>query len=271
MIKAIDIRINPQLAKSDHDPAYLLSLILDIGEEMLTSGAEINRVEDSIYRMLSSYGFRKVNVFSIPEFISVSFLDKSGTMISESRRIYKFSNDFNKLEALNELSRYICYTKPTVYELWDKLEHIEPVSYAKNPFILAIAYFLGGGGFTIFFGGSIIDGLAAGVTALLIMLCNRFSRVQNMNKIVFTMLAAICAGSFATICHTLGFGLNLDKIMIGDIMLLIPGMALTTSLRDMLCGDIIAGILRFIESLFIAGAIALGYAISLLALGGHLW
>lgn len=270
MIRAMDIRINPQLAKSDRDPAYLLSLIMDIGEEMLTSGAEINRVEDSVYRMLCSYGFRKVNVFCIPEFVSVSFLDKTGTMISESRRVYKFSNDFNKLEALNDMSRFICATQPTIYELWKKLEQIQPVSYHLMPWVTAIAYFLGGGGFTIFFGGGLIDGLVAGVTALLLMFANRFSKVQNMNKIIFTMLASLFAGGFATICYSLGFGLNLDKIMIGDIMLLIPGMALTTSFRDMLCGDIIAGILRFIESLFIAGAIALGYAIPLLILGGHL-
>lgn len=270
MIKEMDIRINPQLAKNDYDPSYLLSLIMDMGEEMLTSGAEVNRVEDSIYRMLVSYGFNKVNVFTIPEFISVSFLDKSGTVISESRRVYKFSNDFNKLEALNDLSRFICSSKPTIYELWKRLESIEPVSYSGNSFIMALAYFFGGGGFTIFFGGGIVDGIAAGITALLLMFSNRFSKVQNMNKIVYTMLAALLAGTFATICFILGFGLNLDKIMIGDIMLLIPGMALTTSFRDMLCGDIIAGILRFIESLFIAGAIALGYAIPLLVLGGYL-
>ena len=56
--------------------------------------------------------------------------------------------------------------------------------------------------------------------------------------------------------------------MIGNIMLLIPGMALTNSIRDLLCGDIVAGLLRLVESLLIALAIAAGYSIPLILLGG---
>ncbi len=59
-----------------------------------------------------------------------------------------------------------------------------------------------------------------------------------------------------------------DKVMIGNIMLLIPGMALTNSIRDLLCGDIVAGLLRLVESLLIALAIAAGYSIPLILLGG---
>jgi uncharacterized membrane protein YjjP (DUF1212 family) len=51
----------------------------------------------------------------------------------------------------------------------------------------------------------------------------------------------------------------MDKIMIGDIMLLIPGIAMTNSIRNMLVGDTISGIMRLIESLLWAGALALGF------------
>ena len=53
--------------------------------------------------------------------------------------------------------------------------------------------------------------------------------------------------------------LNLDKIMIGDIMLLIPGIAATNSIRDMLMGDTISGMMRLIESILWAGALASGF------------
>ena len=53
--------------------------------------------------------------------------------------------------------------------------------------------------------------------------------------------------------------LNLDKIMIGDIMLLIPGIAATNSIRDMLMGDTISGMMRLIESILWAGALACGF------------
>ena len=54
-------------------------------------------------------------------------------------------------------------------------------------------------------------------------------------------------------------GLNQDKIIIGDIMLLIPGIALTNSIKDMLVGDTLSGVLRLIEALLWAGALACGF------------
>ena len=45
-----------------------------------------------------------------------------------------------------------------------------------------------------------------------------------------------------------GLGQNPDKIIIGNIMLLIPGIALTTSLRDMINGDTISGLLGLSEA-----------------------
>ncbi|MBE5906163.1 MAG: threonine/serine exporter family protein [Lachnospiraceae bacterium] len=270
MLKDLDIHVSPLRAKSEFDTSYILSLILDIGEEMLTCGAEINRVEDSIYRMLTSYGYRKVNVFSIPEYISVSIVDHSGEIITQSRRIYKFSNDFYRLEQLNDLSRRICAKKPNVAELWSHLETVESVPYAKSTSTFAFAHFLGGSCFCIFLGGDLGDGFAAGCVALIFLIMGRISRVQNLNKIFYTALSALLGGLAAIIFGYIGIGQHVDKIMIGDIMLLIPGMALTTSIRDMLCGDLMAGLFRALESIMVAGAIALGYAIPIYLLGGML-
>ncbi|MGN0311766.1 MAG: threonine/serine exporter family protein [Lachnospiraceae bacterium] len=268
MQRGLDIRVNPENAKNNYDPAYILSLVLDIGEEMLTCGAEINRVEDSIYRMLTSYGYRKVNVFSIPEFIAVSIVTSDGQIRTQTRRVYRFSNNFHRLEELNEISRRICATQPGVKEIWQALDHMQPVSYHDNTLLIALAYFMAGGGFTIFFGGNMIDGLVSGITALLMMGTSRLTSVENLNKLVYTWLASVIAGFAAIFFVKIGLGQHLDTIMIGDIMLLIPGMTLTASVRDMMCGDLMAGIFRFLESLLVAGAIALGYAIPLFLMGG---
>ena len=60
----------------------------------------------------------------------------------------------------------------------------------------------------------------------------------------------------------------MDKIMIGDIMLLIPGMAVTNAVRDILVGDTISGIMRLIESLLWAVALACGYMAAIWLVGG---
>lgn len=61
-----------------------------------------------------------------------------------------------------------------------------------------------------------------------------------------------------------------DKIIIGDIMLLIPGIAMTNAVKDMLVGDTIAGTMRLLESLLWAGALAGGFMASMWLMGGVL-
>ncbi len=56
--------------------------------------------------------------------------------------------------------------------------------------------------------------------------------------------------------------------MIGNIMLVIPGIQLTNSLRDMINGDMISGLLNMSEALLKAIAVAMGFAIILLFGGG---
>ena len=51
-------------------------------------------------------------------------------------------------------------------------------------------------------------------------------------------------------------------------MTLIPGVGLTVALRDLFVGDSITGVLRTIEAVLFALAIAGGYLISALIMGG---
>lgn len=61
--------------------------------------------------------------------------------------------------------------------------------------------------------------------------------------------------------------LAVDKILIGVIMLLIPGVPLTNSVRDMLVGHTISGLLRLAESLLLAGSLAMGFGSAIYLFG----
>ena len=77
----------------------------------------------------------------------------------------------------------------------------------------------------------------------------------------------VCSGVTALAVSFLvkiGIGIHPDKIMIGNIMLVIPGIQLTNSLRDMINGDMISGLLNMSEALLKAIAVAMGFAIILI-------
>ena len=56
----------------------------------------------------------------------------------------------------------------------------------------------------------------------------------------------------------------MDMILIGDIMLLIPGIAMTNSIRNMLGGNTISGAVRLLESMIWAVALAGGFMTAML-------
>ena len=82
-------------------------------------------------------------------------------------------------------------------------------------------------------------------------------------------MASFLSGLLALGCVGVGFGTDLDRIMIGDIMLFIPGLAMVNGVREFFYADILTGIYRLIEAMLIAGAIALGYAVALM-MGGRM-
>lgn len=245
----------------------LLSLFLDFGEAMLECGGEINRVEDSLVRMGTAYGATKTNVFVITSSIVLTMTFESGEEITQTRRILSSgSTDFDKLERLNELSRRSCSEALPVTELKKKLVEIT----AQKPSFVGqyLGSILAAGGFAVFFGGNLFDGIAAGVFAILICLLQNTFGKYAPNKVFFFFVCSLVTGIGIGFASKYIPVLNSDKVMIGDIMLLIPGIAITNAVRDMLVGDTISGAMKLVECLVWAGALATGFMLSMVLTGG---
>ena len=247
----------------------LLQVILDIGEEMVTCGAEVNRVEDSILRMCSSYGMKRVNVFIITSNIQVTMEAPDGRIITQIRRMIRYDVNFDRLDYLNDLSRYICSNQPDLEVIQIKLQEI-----LDRPQVSLYMKFLGAvfiaAGFTVFFGGNYRDALASAVMGIVIILMEMVLATREKNQIVYHFITSIVAGITAILLVRFGIGMHPDAIMIGGIMLLIPGIALTNAIRDMLIGDIASGMLRLCNAVLVSAAIACGFAFAIIGLGGIL-
>ena len=80
-----------------------------------------------------------------------------------------------------------------------------------------------------------------------------------------TFFTNVCASAFLAVAPVvlayLGYGIHTDKIIIGSIMLLVPGIAITNVMRDVLAGDFLTALSKFAEVIIVAVAIAIGIAI----------
>jgi len=239
---------------------------LDVGEHILKNGGEIHRVEDTVERICKSFGAAHVEVFTINSLIVASVRMESGEYSQQMRRIYKTSNNLYMVEEMNRISRELCAHTMRL----DQLRGAILDAKTKKPYkmwLTCIGAMLAAGGFAIFFGGNIIDGLCAAVIGVVITLISNKTPVY-MNKMIMTVISSFLAGMLGILLSRVIPSSSADKIMIGTIMLLIPGLSLGNSVRDMLGGDVISGSLGMIQSVLTALMIAFGYAVAIVIMGG---
>ena len=252
---------------SDSEVDNIVRIALDIGEGLLKSGAEIHRVEDAIEHICKAYGAAHVEVFSIQSLIVTAVRMPDGSYSSQSRRITNISNHLSCLENYNRLSRDICRDKPSFDEVDIQIAEIK--RHRKTSFLLNIVgYACAAGAFAVFFGGSLRDGLAAALIGIIMALLDSLD-AKFFNPVTKTLLVAFTAGVFSYLSVVAHIGEHTDMIAIGTIMILIPGLSLGNSMRDLLSGDTLAGILRAVQSCIIAVIIAIGYSISIILLESH--
>lgn len=235
-----------------------LSCIMDIGEQMLLSGAEIHRAEESVLRMCKAYGAVRADVFIITSSMVVTVTDEAGKVFTQTRRILSTSTNYEALHKLNDLCRKICNHKLTDEQIRDELDRACHVKVYPL-WLELISYSVIAGAFTLFFGGSAAETLVSLAVGLIVRALVCLSDRVIPNRIYSKFISAAIATALALFAVSFGWIDNIDKVVIGNMMSLIPGIGLTNALRDLFTGDSIAGLFRSIEAALAALAIAAGY------------
>ncbi len=246
----------------------VLDTILDIGCRLLEAGAEVRRVEDTVERLCLAYGAHDVDVFSIVVLVGVTVEGPNGDHYTQIRKVGSIGNSLVRIEKLNALSRRLCACPEDPWEVKEEVKRIcAKKTYSDLLMLLSAA--IAAGGFAMFFGGSWADGLIAAIIGVMVMLFSLYTPAK-VNGTLKTFIIAFVAGAAALVACSFVPGSHPGEIMIGTIMLLIPGLALGTSLRDLFGGDMVSGLLRFVQALFTAAIIAAGYGLAWLTIGGVL-
>ena len=245
----------------------VVSCALEIGEYMLVSGAEVYRVEDCMQRICKAYGAKDVDVFTITSSIVLTAQAPDGAHITQTCRIARTNTDLTMVDALNDLSRSMCTDQLSYEEVRSRLEQIKAMPRYPQ-WVEYLMYAVIAGAFTLFFGGCWADMIAAIVVGVCLKACVWLTGRARFNQVFSNVIATYALTVLSYVLVRLGVGKSVDMIVIGNIMPLIPGIGLTNSLRDMVTGDTITGMLRFCEACIIALAIAAGYILASISLGG---
>ena len=248
----------------------LLNVGTQLGCQLMDSGAEISRVEDSIQRLMQAYGVNDAHVFAIPNSLMVSLTRPTGEPLTRICRIPAHGIDLDRLELYNGLCRKLCQETPEPQQALEQIKHISDTRPSYSDRFIVLGHFLVGAFFTPFFGGSFLDSLCGGLCGVSIALSTRLlRRIAGSNAFFHTLLSAAVSSLLAQLLVRFGTAGNVDAITIGALMLLVPGVSLTTAMREVMAADFVSGLSRTAESLLTAAAIALGTGAALF-LGGLL-
>ncbi len=245
---------------------YMLCLALDVGEGMLKNGAEISRVEDTIERICRAYGAEHVEVFTIVSVINASVRMPDGEYSSQMRRVKSTTMNLYKLEELNNISRDVCHTTPALDEFDEKIKVLKGTS-VYPVWLQVISFAVAAGAFAVFFGGGVADTLIAMLSGAL-MFCIENYTSRRLNGIAKTVLSSFTVSLIAGLSVIIGVGSDSGAIIMGALMLLVPGVAIGLAMRDVFCGDILSGTLKLLQACLSALMIAFGYILAAMIIGG---
>ena len=233
-----------------------------VGKIALQSGAETYRVEDIINRICRHYGLNAQCFVSITCIIT-SVRNYKGELFCSVERVPNRTTNLNKVHSINKLVRDI--KKYSFEDFAKKISIIDKeVPYKKYMYFLA--YCFGAFSFSLLFKGNLNDACCAFISGGLIFVISDFAaRLQSNSFFINTLGGFIC-----TICsylsYKIGFTDTVSYSIIGAIMLLVPGIALTNAIRDLVAGDLLSGISRAVEAFLVGAALAIGTGFALFIL-----
>lgn len=248
-----------KLLSSRCDEQRVLELAMEMGQILLQSGAEVFRTEDTMRRVCMHFEIENCNFFVTSNGI-MSSINAMERPVAKVRYIPVRGTQFDRIVAVNQLSREIVAGNCNdIDEIERRVQEIKKMPLVPN----RLCYFasaMAAASFCILFGGGFSDTVTAFVAGYILYIF-LLHPGRHMSRIV----ANICSGAIITILcllsYRFGFGQNLNHMLSGAILPLVPGVAFTNGIRDIAGGDHLSGTVRLLDAFWTFLCIAIGVGI----------
>ena len=182
-------------------------------------------------------------------------------------RISYRSTDLCKVALVNSISRAITNKELTLKEAYVQLKELENKNVTYPTWVQIFAAFVTSGCFTIMFDGQWHDFiwacLAGGLGFACLLFLHRLLEVRFFAEFIASFVIGLVA---VFIIVRLGLGWELDKIIIGAVMPLVPGLLITNAARDLITGHLVSAQAKMVDAALTSLAIGAGIAVALVIL-----
>ena len=244
-----------------------IRVVADAAAWMIENGAEVARVQEAAGELAEALGMKETECFALPTGVILTVVDGAGFTTTVVRRIHR---RVLHLERLSLLEKGIVQARSegwSLGEVWLRLK--EAAAAPCYPWgVTWLASGLASGGFALFFGGNLWEGLATFALGVLWAAIRWILERPSIPQVFTTALGAFLVVAGSLVQSRVWPELNAQPIAVGALMLLVPGLALVNALRDLVAGELVSSQSRIAEVVLTGAAVAVGATAALAVRAG---
>ena len=230
---------------------------------MLEAGAEPYRTEEAVERAGRGFRCGEIQVFVTPPGLFVS-IEGPGGHETGVRRVRSRATDLGRLSSLNSVARAAERGDLSPQECIQAIAGMQqaPPPYGLGTDLLAGA--VASSAYAWFIGATHLEAGLAALGGVFTILMRRRPAGRFAGRF-FLLAASGFAVGLVGIAGSALWHQSAGEIVAGGLVVLVPGLALTGVLRDLLAGDFLSAAAGGLEVLTVAGALAAGAALAVAA------
>lgn len=232
-------------------------LLLEIGAHLMSSGASSNRVRVTIDRIAQAFEM-EAELLVTNRALMLTVMDKENhEYFSKVKRTSPHGVNFRLVSGISRMSWRVVEEKWDLSQIWNEFNRLKSLSvYPRIVILMFVA--LAGASFCRLFGGDILEMVLTFIASFMGLFVRQESLKKEFNPYLCVFFASLTASLIAGLGIIFGWGESPENAFATSVLFLIPGVPLINSFTDFIDGNILNGMVRLINSLLIAFAIALG-------------
>lgn len=240
----------------------IIAVVKLCAQIVLESGGETYRAEETVTRICKALGYEETDIVAIPTGVFITVCKDGVNLNTAVKRIKRRKVNLSNIESVNNISRQLINRALTIEEALMKLRELRRQN-PGNQLLYALFAGLSSGFFTLLFRGNLFDFIASAVIGTIVQYLSSIIRFEDMFNFAVGIIGGLIIGIGSVLSVTV-FGMgDLQKIITGAMMPLLPGIEMTNAIRDTMRGDLLSGVSRAAEALLIAISLAFGVGVVL--------
>lgn len=233
------------------------SMLLRIGILLLATGASTHRTRSTVSRISAAFGYT-TELMITNRAITLSISDKSNEHIFNTlKRASGHGVNFRVVSGISRMSWWVVDKKWSLDQINDELDRLAALPHYPRLLILGFVG-LAGASFCRLFDGSMAEMLVTFIATVAGLFVRQETIKKDFNPLLCVFFSAFTASFITALFWLWGWAETMEHAFTACVLFLIPGVPLINSFSDLIDGNTVNGMVRGMNGLLLAFAIALG-------------